>query len=51
MFFNLIKVLSWFETDLQMLSKIWWLKFSLTAISIPKSLTFDNALIYLDLYL
>ena len=40
-YFNLIKVLNWFVSNLQMLL-IWWLKFSLLSISIPKSLTFDT---------
>ena len=37
-------VLSCFEADLQMFL-IWWLEFSLSSISIPKSLTFDTALV------
>ena len=38
----MVKAQSWFEADLQMML-IWWLKFSLPSISIPKSLTFDTS--------
>ena len=41
--FNLGQLLFWFEADLQMLL-MWRLKFSLSSISISKSLTFDTAL-------
>ena len=41
--FNLVKLLFWFEADLQMLL-MWSLKFSLSSVFISKSLTFDTAL-------
>ena len=42
--FSLIKALNWFEADLQMLL-IWWFKFSLPSISIPKILTLGRILV------
>ena len=44
-YFNLIKALSWLEVDLKMLL-IWWLKFILSSIAIPKRLTFGTTLIF-----